>query len=137
MKLVQKLGLVSAYPLLEHLNGFNSDSAGASKLAAQVLEIVLGLPLGDHKEITVDPKLYDRYVGSYEVTSVVISIVRDGNHLFAQINGHKNEIFPESARDYFSKTFDAQITFVIDGSRRATELIWHDGGTDLRANRID
>jgi hypothetical protein len=101
------------------------------------LEIVLGLPLGDHKEIAVDPELYDRYLGSYEVSSMVISIVREGDHLFAQINGHKNEIFPESARDYFSKTFDSQITFVTDGNGRATELIWHEGGTDLRANRIE
>jgi CubicO group peptidase (beta-lactamase class C family) len=79
----------------------NSDSAGASELASHLLEIVLGLPPGDHKEITVDPKLYDSYLGNYEVSSVVISIVRDGDHLFAQINGHKNEIFPASVRDYF------------------------------------
>jgi hypothetical protein len=70
------------------------------------------------------------------VTSVVISVVRDGDHLFAQINSHKNEIFPESARDYFSKTFDSQITFVTDGNGRATELILHEGGTDLHAIRI-
>jgi serine beta-lactamase-like protein LACTB len=114
----------------------NSDATGASELAAQLLAIVLGLPLGEHKEINVDPKLYDRYVGNYEVTSVVISIVRDGDHLFAQINGNKNEIFPESVREYFFKAFDAQVTFVTDGSDRATELILHEGGTDLRANRI-
>src|SRR5258708_4852491 len=85
----------------------NFDAAGASQLASQLLEIVLGLPPGDRKEITVDPKLYDSYVGSYEVSSVVISIVREeGDHLFAQINGHKNEISPVSVRDYFLKTFD-------------------------------
>ena len=114
----------------------NSDSAGASELASQLLGVVLGLPPGSHKEITVDPNLYDGYLGSFEVSSVMISIVRDGDHLFAQINGHKNEIFPASVRDYFFKAFDSQITFVTDGNGRATELIWHEGGTDLRANRI-
>jgi serine beta-lactamase-like protein LACTB len=114
----------------------NSDSAGASELASELLEIALGLLPRNHKEITVDPKLYDEYVGSYEVTSVVISIVRDGDHLFAQINGHKNEIFPESVRDYFFKAFDSQITFVTDNNGRATELIFHEGGTDLHAIRI-
>jgi hypothetical protein len=79
----------------------NSDAAGASKLASQLLKIVLGLPLANHKEIEVDPKLYDNYVGSYDVTSVVIHIVREGDHLFTQINGQKNEIFPESARLFF------------------------------------
>lgn len=114
----------------------NSDAAGASELAAQLLEIVLGLPLGEHKEIIVDSKLYEGYVGSYEVTSVLINIVRDGGRLFAEMNGHKNEIFPESVREYFFKAFDAQITFVTDSNGRATELILHEGGTDLRANRI-
>ena len=114
----------------------NSDATGASELASQLLEIVLGLPLGDHKEITVDPKFYDGYLGSYTVSSFVISIVREGDHLFEQINGQKTEIFPEGIREYFSKAFDFQITFVTDGNGRATELILHEGGTDLHANRI-
>lgn len=42
----------------------------------------------------------------------------------------------ESIREYFFKTFDAQITFVIDGNARATELILHEGGTDVHADRI-
>jgi len=32
---------------------------------------------------------------------------------------------------------NAQITFVTDGNGRATELIFHEGGTDLYANRIE
>lgn len=114
----------------------NSDAAGASELASQLLEIALGLPAGDRKAIKIDPKLYDSYVGTYDVTSVVMTIVREGDHLFAQINGQKNELFPESVRDYFFKAFDAQITFVSSGNGRAAELIFHEGGTDLRANRI-
>ena len=114
----------------------NSDGSSASELASQLLKIVLGLPLGNHKEIAVDPKLYDDYVGSYDVTSVVIHIVREGDHLFTQINGQKNEIFPETVRDYFSKAFDSQITFVPDASGRANEIIMHEGGTDLTAIRI-
>ena len=48
----------------------------------------------------------------------------------------KIQIFPEKVRDYFFKTFDTQITFVADSSARATELIMHEGGTDLYAKRI-
>ena len=114
----------------------NSDAAGASELASHLLEIVLGLPHGDHKEITVDRKLYDSYVGSYEVSSIVMSIVREGDHLFAQMSGHKNEVFPEGVHHYFFKAFDAQVTFVTDDSGRATELILHEGGTDLLAKQI-
>jgi serine beta-lactamase-like protein LACTB, mitochondrial len=114
----------------------NSDVAGASELASQLLKILLGLPVGDHKQVAVDPKLYDGYVGSYDVSSFVINIVREGNHLLAKINDQKNEIFPESLRDYFFDAFDAQITFVTDANGRAMELILHEGGADLYASRI-
>jgi hypothetical protein len=56
--------------------------------------------------------------------------------MFVRINDQKNEIFPESVRGYFFKTFDSQITFVTDGTGRATELILHEGGTDMHANRV-
>jgi serine beta-lactamase-like protein LACTB len=114
----------------------NSDAAGASGLASQLLRIVLGLASGEHKEISVDPQVFDSYVGSYDVTSAVVNIVREGDHMFVRINDQKNEIFPESVRGYFFKTFDSQITFVTDGTGRATELILHEGGTDMHANRV-
>ncbi len=115
----------------------NSDAAGASALATRLLEIVLGLPPRVHTEITVDPKLYDNYVGRYEATSVVMTISRADDRLFVQFPGRqKIQIFPENVRDYFFKTFDTQITFVTDISGRATELIMHEGGTDLYAKRI-
>ena len=115
----------------------NSDASGASELASLLLEIVLGIPPKEHKEITVNPSLYDGYIGRYNLGPVAMSIVREGNQLFAQISGRKTQIFPESVRDYFFKVFDAQITFVTDANGRATELIFHEGGTDLYANRIE
>ena len=115
----------------------NSDAAGASALATQLLEIVLGLPPRIRTEIPVDPKLYDNYVGRYEATSVVMIISRADDRLFVQFPGRqKIQIFPENVRDYFFKDFDTQITFVTDSNDRATELIVHEGGTDLYAKRI-
>jgi hypothetical protein len=114
----------------------NSDAVGSSELASKILKILLGLPSSDHKEIAVDRKLYDSYLGSYDLSSTTISIARDGDHLFAQINGRKYELYPESVRDYFFKDFDAQVGFKTDGSGQATELVWHEGGTDMVASRI-
>jgi CubicO group peptidase (beta-lactamase class C family) len=115
----------------------NSDAAGASALATRLLEIVLGLPPRVHTEIRVDPKLYDNYVGDYEATSVVMTISRADDRLFVQFPGQQGiQIFPENVHDYFFKTFDSQITFVTDSNGRATELIMHEGGTDLYAKRI-
>jgi hypothetical protein len=87
----------------------------------------LGLPSRDHKEITVDPKLYDGYIGSYQMNDFRITFAREDDRLFEQLNGQKIQIFPESVRDYFFEIFDAQITFVADGNGRATGLILHEG----------
>ena len=115
----------------------NSDASGASGLAPELLRIVLGLPVREHKEIAVDPKLYVGYIGRYEMSPFVVNIVWKNDHLFAQIRGQNYQIFPENVRDYFFKIFDAQITFVTDANGRAKELIWHEGGTDAYLHRIE
>jgi CubicO group peptidase (beta-lactamase class C family) len=96
-------------------------------------------PPKEHKEITVDPKVFVGYVGSYQLApNFILTITREDDHLFAQATGQpKFQIFPESDRDYFLKVVDAQITFVTDGNGRATELILHQGGMDQHAKRIE
>jgi D-alanyl-D-alanine-carboxypeptidase/D-alanyl-D-alanine-endopeptidase len=93
----------------------------------------------EHKEVSVDPKIFDGYVGSYAIVpNFVLTVTREGDHLFVQATGQqKFEVFPESERDYFYKVVDAQITFVTDSTGRATELILHQGGSDHHANRIN
>ena len=93
----------------------------------------------EHKEVHVDPAIFDRYVGSYQLTpDFSIAITRDGDHLFEQATGQqKFEILPEGERDYFLKVVDAQITFVTDSQGRATELILHQGGRDQHAKRVE
>ena len=84
------------------------------------------------REIAVDPKVLERYVGLYELApNAVFRITREGSHLYAQLTGQpKIEIFPESETTFFSKVVDAQITFDGDG------LILHQNG-DRRAKRIE
>jgi CubicO group peptidase (beta-lactamase class C family) len=91
-----------------------------------------------HKEVTVDPKLFDGYVGKYQLApNFIMTVTREGDHLFMQATGQpKLQIFPESDRDYFLKVVDAQITFVTDNTGRATELILHQGGMDQHAKRV-
>jgi len=97
----------------------------------------LSKPPAQRKEVKVDPKLFDGYIGTYQVTTALaLAVTRETNHLFAQTTGGpKFEIFPESDRDYFMKAVDAQITFVTDGQGLATELILHQGGRDQHAKR--
>lgn len=95
-------------------------------------------PSKERKEIAVDPKIFDRYVGQYELApSFILTVTREGDHFFTQATGQpKVEIFPESERDFFLKAVDAQITFETDGQGRVTGLILHQGG-DHAARRIE
>jgi hypothetical protein len=122
-------GQGQATELILHQNGLDLHGKRVEGLA---------LPK-EHKEISVDPKLFDGYVGSYElVPSFAVTVTREGDYLFAQATGQsKFEIFPESEKDYFYKVVDAQITFVTDGRGRATELILHQGGRDQHGKRVE
>ncbi len=92
----------------------------------------------EHTVANVDPKLFDGYVGKYELTpGFILTITREGDSLFAQAtNQQRLQIFPESERDYFAKAVDAQVTFITDSQGRATELILHQNG-DRHAKRIE
>lgn len=92
----------------------------------------------ERKEITVDPKLFDGYVGQYQLApNFILTITREGDQLFAQATGQpKVQIYPESQRDFFYKVVDAQITFETDASGRATSLTLHQNGANMPAKRI-
>jgi len=95
-------------------------------------------PPKEHKEITVDPKLFDGYVGQYQLApNFILTITREGDRLFAQATGQpKFQIFPESEHDFFLKVVDAQITFETDSTGRATSLTLHQNGANVPAKRV-
>jgi len=92
----------------------------------------------EHKEVSIDPKLLDGYVGTYQLAFTVnLTIARDGDHLTLQVTGQPAfPMFPEGPRDFFLKITDAQVTFVTDSAGRATGLVLHQGGIDQHAKRI-
>lgn len=97
-------------------------------------------PPKERKEVAVDPKLFDRYVGRYTIPpDIFFTITRDGNRLFLQQEGEplKIEIFPESDRDYFAKIMEFWMTFETDSQGRATALIIRPGAMNLRAKRVE
>lgn len=113
-------------------------AAGVDDIGRHLLDASVPL-IKQHKQVRVDSKLFDGYVGKYELRpNFAITITRDGDHLFAQVTGQpKFEVFPEGDRDYFLKAFDAQITFVVDSKGKATELISHQNGHDDHAKRVE
>jgi serine-type D-Ala-D-Ala carboxypeptidase/endopeptidase len=96
-------------------------------------------PAKEHKEIAVDPKIFDGYVGRYQLSPVfIVTVTREGDHLYAQAtNQPRFEIFAEDDHNFFLKVVDAQLTFVVDANGRATSVVLHQGGRDTPANRIE
>jgi D-alanyl-D-alanine-carboxypeptidase/D-alanyl-D-alanine-endopeptidase len=96
-------------------------------------------PSKERKIATVDPTIYDRYTGRYELApNFVLTVTRDGNRIFAQATGQpKFEIFPESDKDYFLKVVDAQLTFETEGTEgSAKQVVLHQNGADMPGKRI-
>jgi CubicO group peptidase (beta-lactamase class C family) len=97
------------------------------------------VPLKEHREVSVDPKVLDRYVGQYgEVPDLILTIRREGDHLTVQENDEpKQQLFPESERDFFSKVADDVFTFEVDSQGQVTGMNLHTGGRDIPIKRID
>jgi len=118
-----------------------STAVGMDDIGRHLLDpnVPLVAPPKEHKQVSVDPKLFNGYVGRYQLApNFAIAITQEDGHLFAQATGQpKFEIFPEGERDYFLKVVDAQITFVTDGEGKARELIMHQNGRDAHAKRVE
>jgi CubicO group peptidase (beta-lactamase class C family) len=127
--------------LLGNLNSFNSP-----QLAYAVADIYLESLLDpqpstikqntiERKEIAVDPELFDKYAGKYELgPGVLVDIFREGDRLMTQISGQpKFQLFPQSRTDFFLKAVDAQVTFEPDQKR----LVIHQNGRDVTARRTE
>ena len=80
--------------------------------------------------VKIDPKIYDAYVGQYELgAGDVFTVRREGNKLRAQLAGQPSfEVFPESETNFFYKVVDAQLTFVKDTDGKVTKLVLHQNG---------
>lgn len=89
--------------------------------------------------IAVDPALFDRYAGRYQLApAFIVTVTREGDRLFLQATGQpKFELLAETERDFFIREVDAQLTFVPDFAGRVTKVILHQNGVDQEAKRIE
>ena len=111
------------------------------KVARDLAAIVFGetvAPPRSRVVAKVDPKIYDEYVGKYQLApTFALTVTREGDRLITQATGQgKVEIFPESETEFFLKVVDAQITFVKEDGK-VTHLILHQNGRDMKAKRVE
>ena len=88
--------------------------------------------------ISVDPAIYDQYVGHYRVKDdYLIAVSKENNRLFAKAGEQvKIELTPASLTDFFQRDFMLQITFVKDQSGKVTGLVIHGNNEDNFAERL-
>ncbi|WP_010248813.1 serine hydrolase [Acetivibrio cellulolyticus] len=92
----------------------------------------------EKKEIQLDAKIYESYVGEYELMKgFAITVSTDGEHLYAQATGQEQyEIFAQSETEFFYKVVDAELSFVKNDEGKVTGLLLKQGGQNLNLNKI-
>ena len=93
---------------------------------------------GEQKDVKVDPKVYDSYVGEYQLApTFTITITSEDGKLMAQATGQqKFELFPTSEIDFYLKVVPASVTFVKDAQGKVTGLILTQNGQKATASKI-
>ena len=143
---------VEAYP-----QGFNTyDSLGDAYMASNERELAIqnykkslelnpnntsateALKRLEKPPVTVDAKVFDTYVGEYELApGFVMRVFREGNKFMTQATGQPViEIVAESETTFSPRTFPAKLTFVKDAEGKVNELRVDQGGRVTIAKRI-
>jgi CubicO group peptidase (beta-lactamase class C family) len=96
-------------------------------------------PLKPHRQVALEGKVLDRYVGRYGLApNLILTIRREGNHLSVQENDEpKQDLLPESETDFFSPVADDAYTFETDRQGRVTAMVLHADGKDIPIKRIE
>jgi CubicO group peptidase (beta-lactamase class C family) len=90
------------------------------------------------KEIKVDEKILNSYVGEYELSptfTIVVSV--KAGALKAQATGQQEfDLFAESETRFFLKVVEVQMDFVKNAQGKVTHLVLHQGGQEVKANKV-
>jgi CubicO group peptidase (beta-lactamase class C family) len=119
----------------------NLENPSAQAVAQGLMAIAFGDPYelpGQRTAITVDPALYERYVGSYRANpNLTLSVTEEDGHLFVQPTDQPRiEIFPESETNYFVKEADVQLHFQVGLDGIVTGVIVLEGDQEIQAQKI-
>ena len=114
--------------------------------AAEIDDIALhllnpSLPLKTitkHAEVKLDPARLDALVGQYALAPMfVLTVTREGDGLYVQATGQqKLPVFPESDTSFFYRVVDAQVSFDLDATGKATQIVLHQNGREVPGKRL-
>jgi hypothetical protein len=88
--------------------------------------------------IKLDQKIYDAYVGQYELgPGFIINVTKEDGKLMGEAPGQpKFELFPESETKFFLTAGNIQITFVKDEKGNVSGLVLRQNAKDLTSKKI-
>ena len=88
--------------------------------------------------VVVDPKIFDTYVGEYEVgPGFMLRVFREGEKFMTQATGQGVfEIFPESETVFYPRAFAAKLTFEKDTDGKVTGIKIDQNGRVTLGKRI-
>ena len=92
----------------------------------------------ERKEIALDPALFAAVVGEYQLApSFALTITKEGTQLFLQATDQPRiRLRPEAETEFFIVEADAQISFMKDAAGKVTHLILHQGGQNIKGDKI-
>jgi CubicO group peptidase (beta-lactamase class C family) len=91
----------------------------------------------ERREIKVDSKILDDYVGTYELRPQPLVITKEGDRLMGEGPGQpKAELFAASETEFFLKAADASVTFVRDAQGKVTHLMLYLSGQTIHAEKL-
>lgn len=92
----------------------------------------------ERKTVKLDPKVFDAYVGQYELApNFAFTVTKEADKLMSQVTGQpKFELRPESEIGFFIKDISALFIFMRDEKGEVNQLITIQDGRVLSAKRI-
>jgi D-alanyl-D-alanine carboxypeptidase len=118
-------------------NQAGNPGALARDLAATLFGEKVTLP-GEEKIVSVDSKVLDRHVGTYDVGPLKVTVTNETGHLMIQpTNQPKFEALPLSETQFTVRQVGATLNFVVGPDGRATELKLTQGGQTMSGKRIN
>lgn len=119
----------------------NIQSAPSGQIAGNLAAIAFGAPFEmpkEHKVITLDKKVLEKYVGEYQIgTNIIIAITLEDGKLMGQLGGQgKFSLLPETETEFYSKDVNAEIVFEKDANGNVTGFTLKQGGSNNPAKKI-
>jgi CubicO group peptidase (beta-lactamase class C family) len=124
-----------------HNSGPPVPAMNPARIAAELAECFLADEMvpAEIRQVdeSVDPAIFDSYVGRYDYGSAVMTITRKGDSLMTQITGQPEfELYPESETRFFLKVVDAQVEFVMDDDGKCVAVMHTQGPLRFRAAKL-